>query len=203
MIFFGSRATTLQNGRINNVTCPSCENTTSFTYTVFGKYAHVWWIPFFPTGKAAYLECDHCKRTFEEKELPAQIQQKFAPERKEVKTPIWNFAGLGLIAAFVAWGAYASKQQKANEAEYLKAPQVGDVYSTKGDREGYYTSYKVLRVTNDSVYGVFNDYEIDQKHSIDEIDIDENYGSVESDPLSREELVQFYNEGIIYEIDRD
>jgi len=48
MIFFGTRASNINNGKIINADCPNCEVNSTMVYNVFEKYAHVYWIPFFP-----------------------------------------------------------------------------------------------------------------------------------------------------------
>ena len=51
MIFYGTNAKNIKNGKVINVQCPNCEQNTSMTYSVFGKYAHVYWVPFIPYKK--------------------------------------------------------------------------------------------------------------------------------------------------------
>jgi len=33
--------------------------------SIFGRYAHIMWIPFFPVGKTQVAECTRCKRTYD------------------------------------------------------------------------------------------------------------------------------------------
>lgn len=202
MIFYGSKASRLKDGRINNVTCPSCENQTSMTYAIFGKYGHIYWIPLFPMEKETVIECNHCKKTYKTKELPEAIKQKMISEKQGVRTPFWNYSGLLIIAALIIFGMYNGAKQKENETLYLENPQAGDVYSTKTEDYDHYSSMKVIKVTTDSVYVVYNDYEIDKKSSINKIDKDENY-TTEYDHFSKEEISTLYTENMIYAIDRD
>ena len=105
MIFYGTRAKNIHNGQIKNVKCPHCENETSMTYSIYGKYAHVYWIPFFPIGNVGVTECNSCKRTYEIKELPENIKMKYHNEKEKdgVKTPIWFFSGLFIVAILVLY----------------------------------------------------------------------------------------------------
>lgn len=201
MIFYGTRASNLKNGKISRVTCPNCEQETSMTYSVFGKYAHIYWIPFFPYSKVTITECDQCKRTFEAKELPDNIKEKLRVEsdRNPAKTPIWQFSGLIIITALIGIGIYSSKQQKSDEISYLDKPEVNDLYEYK-TTSGYYSTMKVSKVTSDSVYFLLNDMETNKKSGINDIDKATNYN--DTDSYSKEELKQFYKEGVIYEINR-
>lgn len=64
MVFFGSKASKILDRQINNVNCPNCENQTSMTYSLFGEYSHIYWIPLFPLGRKNVVECNSCKRIF-------------------------------------------------------------------------------------------------------------------------------------------
>ncbi|WP_299890019.1 zinc-ribbon domain-containing protein [uncultured Lacinutrix sp.] len=201
MIFYGTNASRLKDGRLSNVTCPNCDNQTHMTYSVFGKYAYIYWIPFFPIGKENILECDSCKKTFKLKELPQQIQNKFELE-KHTGVPIKHFAGFGVIAIIIAFVMYSSSQNKANNLKYINAPEIGDVYSIDGSEKGYYSTMRVKEVTSDSIYLIVNDYEVDKKSGINDIDVDKNYTNEEYH-ISKAGIIELYNNETIFEIDRD
>lgn len=201
MVFFGSRASKLKEGRISNVKCTNCDTQTSMDYSIFGKYAHIYWIPTFPTGKKSVFECTNCKRTFKKKELTQQIKHKFELENKP-SFPIWYFSGLAVIIGIIFIGIWISKQNDLDNEDYINAPQVGDVYSVKGNQEGYYTLAKVTKVTNDSLHLIFNDYETDKRTGVNKIDKDENY-TVGRFNYSRAEILALFKDNIIYDIDRN
>lgn len=202
MIFYGTNASRLKDGRLSNVTCPNCDTQTSMNYSVFGKYFYIYWIPIFPIGKTNVLECNNCHRTYKLKELPEQIKQKFELE-KHKGVPIKHFAGLGIIAALVAALFYSNAVDKENEALYIENPIAGDVYSTESEDAGFYTTAKVHKVTEDSIFLVFNSYEIDGKFSTDDIDKTENYDIDSMEGYTIDEIQMLYEDEIIYQIDRD
>lgn len=201
MIFYGTSSSRLKDGQLSNVTCPNCENQTSMTYSVFGKYAYIYWIPIFPIGKTNVLECNSCKRTFKLSELSNQIKSKFELE-KHKGVPLLHFSGLAVIATIIGFIMYSNSKDKENEAVYVTEPTIGDVYSIKSETPGHYSSMKVTKVTADSVFVLYNDYEIDRKSSIGEIDLEKNY-TIQVDGYSKEEIVNLYKDELIYEIDRD
>jgi len=201
MIFYGTNSSRLKNGKLNNVQCPNCENQTSMTYTVFGKYAYLYWIPVFPLGKTNILECDHCKRTYDLKELPEPVKRKFDLE-KHTSIPFLHFSGLAIIAGIIGFIGYSNAKDKENTAIYINEPAVGDVYYMDSDTHGRYTSMKIRLVSSDSVFVAHNTYEIDRKSAIDEIDVPENYDLI-SVGYSKEEILSLYNDDTIYEISRD
>ena len=101
MIFFGRKASKIGELNINNSKCQYCENTGTQRISIFGKYAHVYWIPFFPMGKEAVAECVHCKRTISQKEFSNQLMNKYQENKSLVKRPFWHWTGLGVIGALI------------------------------------------------------------------------------------------------------
>ncbi len=201
MIFYGRNSSRLKDGQINNVTCPNCDNNTSMRYAIFGKYAHIYWIPTFPMGKETIVECNTCDKTYKLKELPDSIRQKFEFEKQGANIPVWYFSGAALIVAIIAAIGYSVSKDKENDALYIQDPQVGDVYSLDMDNSSYYSTMKVVEVVGDSVYVVYNNYEINSRVT-NEIDKDENYDT-EKEGLTKEDLSFYYEEGNIYSVDRD
>ena len=51
MIIFGGKASNIGNFDIPNSNCEYCEQGNTQRVSVFGKYAHVFWIPFFQLAK--------------------------------------------------------------------------------------------------------------------------------------------------------
>lgn len=75
--------------------CPNCGSTGSLTIHVFQKYAHVFWIPFFPLGKTGVVECTNCNRAWDLKLMPDSMRQTYDTVKIQAKKPIWMFAGPG------------------------------------------------------------------------------------------------------------
>lgn len=201
MIFYGTRASNLKNGKIPRVNCPNCSTETSMTYSVFGKYAHIYWIPLFPYKKMTFAECDHCKKTFEQKELPLDIQNKLNTEKEKnpAKTPIWHFSLLIVILVLIAFAIYSGKQNEKDEKSYLENPKVGDKYEYKST-DGYYSIMKISEIKADSVYFLLNEMETNKMSGINDLDKPSNYKETEG--FTKAELIALYEEGKIYEINR-
>lgn len=203
MIFFGTKASTIKNGQIININCPHCETNSSMIYSVFGKYAHIYWIPFFPYKKITLTECTNCKKTFEYKELPENIKTKIdrEKERNPVKIPIWMFSGLFILVGIISFGFYNSYQNDINDAEYIKNPKVGDVYYIKmTDRE--FTTARVDKTTRTEIYLTNNDYVTDLESGIDEIEKNENYTKYK-DTVSFIQIQEAFKDNLIISIKRD
>lgn len=202
MIFYGTSSSRLKNGQLNNVECPNCNNQTSMAYSVFGKYAYLYWIPVFPIGKENVLECNTCNKTYKLKELPEKVKSRFENE-KHNGIPLFHFSGLAIIVCIIAVIMYFNSKTKENELLYSQAPLIGDVYAVEGGNEGYYTTMKITEITLDSVYLSLNDYEVDKKSGTDDIDKDQNYNEEIVVKLSKEEIIELYSDETIYKITRD
>jgi len=202
MIFYGSKASKIKEGKINNVKCPNCDNLTSMDYTIFGQYAHLYWIPFFPIGRKNFTECYSCKMTFKVGELPEAIKSKFKQERQGVRTPIWFYSGFGVLAIAICLIIFTIKENDKNNLEYINSPQIDDVYSMKGSQYGFYTSMKITNVTEDSIFVIMNDYETDKRTGISKINKKTNYTN-QSYSLSKEDVISLFNDETIFDIDRE
>jgi hypothetical protein len=150
MIIYGTKAVAVTTENIPDA-CTNCGNTHRIQMTVFQKYAHLFWIPLFPFGKAGATECAHCKQVLLQKEFPAQLRISYDNLKSKSKTPVWVFSGLALFAVLVAAGGINSRKQDAENARWIMAPQKGDIYEIKYDRK-HYTLFRVAAVAGDTVF---------------------------------------------------
>lgn len=180
--------------------CPSCGTQGSLTINIFRKHAHIFWIPLFPFGKKGVSQCEHCNNILEMKEMPDSLKREFENLKNETKGPIWQFTGLGIIAILIVWGNYVNGEDKKTELEYLKSPQIGDVYEYKIET-GSYSTLKVVGVKNDSIFVSPNEYEISKMSKMYKIDKSENYSNL-SYGVSINKIKEMYDSGEIFDINR-
>ena len=200
MIIYGSRAVHLASAQPTSVACPSCGTQGSLVISTFRRHAHIFWIPLFPIGKTGVSQCQHCKQVMKVKEMPNNIRKEYEYIKDEKRGPLWQFAGLGLIAVLVTWGSIATSQHKELVVQYLAAPVAGDVYEYKAE-VGHYSTFKIVGVTQDSVYVSPNEYETNKVTGVDDIDKEENY-SDEIYGMARKDIDEMYQQGEIYDIHR-
>ena len=98
-MIYGTSAKNLGNFQVKDIPCPYCEHIEPQNMSIFGRYAHLVWIPFFPVGKVAVAECTRCKRTYDKSEFPAKLKAASDTLKKEVGTPKWFWAGLMIMGA--------------------------------------------------------------------------------------------------------
>ncbi|RIV35986.1 zinc-ribbon domain-containing protein [Flagellimonas lutimaris] len=92
MIIFGLRSSKIGGFPLQGVNCDYCNTKTGQSLLVFGKYAHIFWIPLFPIGKRVFSECMHCKKTSNRKEFTAAQEQGYQEHKHQAKTPLWHWA---------------------------------------------------------------------------------------------------------------
>lgn len=105
-ILFGHSKSQIHFKKITeDIECPVCKShNTLFVYS-YGRYFHVFYIPFFPLNKFNQIQCSHCKYTCNEKELPYSLQN--AVYRSNLlnppKRPIWHGIGGLLSVGFIVF----------------------------------------------------------------------------------------------------
>lgn len=198
MIIYGSKATEVLTENIKD-TCSHCETQNSVEMTVFQKYAHVFWIPFFPFSKTAMTQCSHCKQVLEKNEFSDKLINRYKTLKSNTKAPIWTFSGLALLGILTISGVTYNKINGEKNAELILQPKKGDVYEVKTDN-AQYTLYKVANVAGDSVFLFENMYETNKISGLSDLK-DEDFIK---EPLGihKTELKNMLEEGTIMDIKR-
>jgi zinc-ribbon family len=204
MIFYGTNSSNLKSGTLRNVSCPHCATDSSMNYSIYSKYFYIYWIPIFPIGRTNIAECNHCKATYNLKDLNQAAQNKFQQEqdRNPTKTPIKLYSGL-IIGAIITIAVIAfGIKSDADSEDFAKNPKVGDIfYETTAS--GKFSTSVVTKIDKDSVYVLQNNIETDKKTDVDNSCIKkENYEYQYA--LTRKKVIDFVKAGdSIYEIKRN
>ncbi|GGA97126.1 zinc-ribbon domain-containing protein [Puia dinghuensis] len=107
MIIYGWKSIQLSREPVAE-SCPHCQNYNTLTVYVFQKYAHVFWIPFFPIGKTGASQCAHCKQVLKSKQMPPTLRLAYDNVATQAKTPYWTFVGVAILAVVIVIGMLAS-----------------------------------------------------------------------------------------------
>ncbi len=201
MIVYGTRSSALSSDFPEEIVCPNCETKGSTRLSVFGRYAHIFWIPLFPVGRPSVSECGNCQVAYDKKEMPAEMRTAVEQLSASTKTPIWFFSGLAVIAVLIAVVSYTSSVNKANNEKYINEPLAGDKYEYTSD-DGMYSILMVSDVDADSVYVMENTMEVNKKSGLHKIDKSENYMDM-AYGISRAEVKDLYETGTIFDVERD
>jgi len=187
MIIYGFKGTHLRTQELPGVACPACLNTKALRTSLYSRYAHVYWIPFFPYSKLTVVQCGACQEVWENKEVPTSIAPIVREVQQQTSHPYWSWAGLTAVAAFFSFAVLAGIRNRHTDEALLLAPRAGDIYTVRSDSAGMYSLMKVRRVGGNNVELVANDYQIDNRAPLDELNSPEKY-SKEPFTLTRLEL---------------
>jgi len=202
IVLAGTTSYNQKTGTVNDVICPECDTSTIFTYRVLRRYTHLTFIPLFPVDTVIETQCAHCDRIFEYEKLPENIRSKMQQResQSQFRTPIWMFSGTILLIGFLAYSGYNYFIVKDQTAEWIKNPIAGDVYDLKFSN-GYYSTLRIDKATNDSIFGTANDYQVSMFYETSDIDKLENY-TLKKERCSKSDLKKLYAEGEIISIKR-
>jgi len=145
MIIYGGKASKIANFAIQNTTCDHCQEKSQQDLSVFGRYAHVFFIPLFPLGKKAVAECANCKRTIPHKEFSPALKQKYKDIKGDAKRPIYHWFGLGVLTLLFLSGLIsAMTSEKDPRSDLLKADLAAMTSTPDAERDSI--SYKIKQV---------------------------------------------------------
>lgn len=167
MIIYGSKNKELAKEIVTDK-CENCGKQNSIDLHLFQKYAHVFWIPFFPTGKTGVSQCDHCKQVLKLKEMPASIRLNYDNLKAQTKTPIWMYSGLGVVFFFITVIIFSGIENDKKNKQLILTPQHGDIFEIK-TKDNQYTLYKIAEVQSDSVFVRVNNYETNKATGLGEL----------------------------------
>ncbi len=198
MIIYGSKAKILKTYEDSGIACQECNNQ-SHLFTVYQKYAHVFWIPMFPISrKQVHCACAACGNEIEpDKERKAYF-------RSISRTPFYLYLGLIYLVCHLIYYLADPYIEKLNDIGRLAAPKAGDVYLIKEDMTdegevGYYFT-KVIEDRPDTLYVIqtylYYDGPVDRLSAGNFFVEDEYYFFIKKD------LRSLYNEGYIRKVYR-
>jgi len=201
MIIYGTKATLLKTEHVLQK-CLSCSNPTLYI-NVYSRYAHIFWIPFFPIGKTGVSVCTNCKQTLKLKEMPESYKIDYENIKGQTKIPIWHFSGLFIIAIGSVALFYSDKQKKERIGKYVLAPKTNDIFEIRL-KDDAFTTLKVKRVAGDTVYFVANKYQTNQLSGLSDLSKkgDSDY-ETELTGILKATLINMNTKDEIIDIDRD
>ena len=201
MIIFGSNTKQIAAETCPDQ-CPNCGAYNSVQLYVVQKYAHVFWIPFFPTGKSIVSQCNNCKQALKLKEMPSAMALSSDNLKSQSKTPVWTFAGLALVVVLITFGIINDKKKDEKNARLILAPQTGDIFEIKTDQDQY-TLYKIDDVQGDSVFIRINNYETNKVTGLDDLKRKgENAYSEDVFSITKSDLKRMMDKGDVIDIER-
>ena len=200
MIVYGTRAV-LQKTEYIYDPCPNCRAANSIQMNVYQRYAHVFWIPFFPIGKTGVSVCESCKQVLQLKQMPESLKPAYDGVKSNTRIPIWTFIGAFLIAGGIVAGVISENQKAEKVSKLILAPKKNDIFEIKL-KDDQYTLYKVQKVERDTVYFVANKFVSDQESGISNL-ATKDYDETTTYGVSIRKLVAMNKNNEILDIDRN
>jgi hypothetical protein len=201
MIIYGTKAAKLAKEHVMDK-CQHCGQSNSIDIYLYQRYAHVFWIPFFPLAKTGISQCSHCQQALKGNEMPDNLRSSYDSMKQQYKTPIWMFAGLAAFAALIVVTSISISNDKKENKLFIEAPKTGDVYEIKTP-EGNYSLMRVADVKTDSVFVQMNEYEVNQFKGISKLKSEHgNNYTTETFGYSKSDLKGMLEKGNILDVDR-
>ncbi len=201
MIIYGTKGEKLAQ-EIIATTCPNCGEQNSIQMYVFQKYAHLFWIPFFPMRKTGSSHCNQCSQVLKLEDMPPSLMAPYHILKAKTRTPIWMFSGLAIVLLLIIIGVVSDIKKDEKNAKLILTPQIGDIFEIK-TKNNQYTLLKIEYVFGDSVYVRFNLYETDKISGINKLQRNgDNAYTQEIYGFSKAELKKMFDDGNILDIER-
>ncbi|MBI33919.1 MAG: hypothetical protein CMP67_00970 [Flavobacteriales bacterium] len=200
MIIYGTRIVHVKSEQSKSLTCKSCGARGSISYNIFRKHVHFFWIPTFPLFKKGFSQCNNCNEILKPKKMTPQHKREYDRVKSSSKGPIWQFSGLILVVLLASWLSYDHDQISMKEFEYIQTPKRGDVYKYEIEKRNFSTM-KVDSVSEDSVFVLPNEYDVNKIMGIHKINKPDNYSDF-SFGISKSKLKEMYESGKIFAVIR-
>jgi hypothetical protein len=212
MLWWGSSGKFFNLGSLGNRPCGTCEKDRNFSLMLAYRVHHLWFFLRWITGKTYTVACDICGHghVADAKEIESVADKHPVPWFDRFG---WTI-GAGLVGLIAVVGVVGDKQNKAEDAGFLMAPHVGDIYKvdfakmvTKPEAPVMYSAMRIREVGKDTVTfdlskGYFDRLKgIDSDFNLRKVDAADYYGG---DPVTipTAALSKFRDEGTIMDIER-
>lgn len=179
--------------------CTHCGQIATVEISLLQRYAHFFWIPFFPVGKRGVSRCSHCKEVLASREFSEGYLDLYNQLKQNHRPPLYLYAGLMLLAVLISSGIVLYRQDQARIRKRIDHPKAGDIYSIKEGAEQY-TLYKVADVRNDSVYVLFHMLQTDKVGGLGKFKKQDVYGGPPK-AFSIGQLHEFHKQNKLLDVD--
>jgi hypothetical protein len=186
MIIYGGSSKDLGTRKLQGAKCPNCEATDIHVHAVV-NYGTLFFIPLFPTNKKYSSICGNCDQVLTKKQMPQQMKDKLALEKHHFKSPLYLYAGLGIIALLIGFLYYSMIQDKKELLQNTQNLQEKEVVLFQVRESDEYTFSKIIKHSNDTIY---------IRHSNYSYAGDKPNQSEYEEVLKKED--EFYSEAIYY-----
>lgn len=101
LIFFGHRAANIATEPVFMYECPYCNEQNTTVLSVYARYYHIFWIPFFPYAKEGAAMCSHCNAQRNELQFGPRLTEEFKRYKKKTRYPWWTWTWTLLFVSLI------------------------------------------------------------------------------------------------------
>lgn len=190
---YGANNTLIHSSRPKGITCSDCGAKDQVEVQKIVRVVHLMYMPIVPISVIHLFICKSCGYEFELKERNKETDNYFKQFKSKKLVPIWSFSVPILILLLLGFSAY---RKNANEVEMLKRLSDGNQMQIIEFKtaEGQFSTMKTLKITGNSVWVNYNDYEVEEYRNIEDIAGDNFYRS-DTSIVSIEMLEKMIDEG--------
>lgn len=200
MLIFGTNGKVLKQELGANVKCGNCGQVNTTQLIVIGNYAHLYYIPFFATGKTGKTFCAHCKYVCNENQLGPELKALIKDAKKRSAIPVWFFTFFIVAPTVVFLIIFSWNRWKDQKARLISEPQIGMKITIKAGKEEYMRA-QLNRIEGDSLFFNLNKFTSNRESGFNKIDTPENYTDLEIIFL-KSDLKEKYNKDEITDVDK-
>ncbi|WP_152569553.1 MULTISPECIES: hypothetical protein [Sphingomonas] len=191
--------------------CERCGEDSNFQHWVTYQVRHAYWLFRWVTGKETQLVCGHCgAQHWGDDTLDKATVAKAIPflDRRG-----WTL-GAGALASLFAVGAVASAADASDNANYVAAPRVGDIYevdaarlSSNPEAPVMYSTIRVAAIAGDTLTlqpakTYFKERRGADRDLSDGTARSPDYYADVRDTADRHQVAQWLKDGIIVDVER-
>jgi len=140
LIVYGRRKLRIKKYTDHSNPCSNCK-AFDLEISVYKKYCHIFFIPFFPIGpKMSVLKCNSCGHQLRMDSLQTDYE-------KNTKNPFYLYSGLILVGLLILLIVNENLNTQKEKKQFVQNPQVGDIYFIR-EETGNKPSYYFLRIAS-------------------------------------------------------
>jgi len=195
LIIYGTNETSVDAIRPRGIRCPNCKAENQMLVEKKAKFVHLMLIPLFPIKIIHSYTCKACNEAFHLSDMSGESKAHFKQFKSKKMIPFWLFSGPLLILIAVGWTGYNKIGKEDQMFERLNSKNQNQIieYETV---TSMYSTIKTCKITSDSVWFFYNNYETEHYSDINQITASKNYAA-DTTKIRKEALTTLLEQGEI------
>lgn len=179
--------------------CPNCKEKGYLTLHIYERLFRLYWfLPVFPLKNKITALCGICLEETNYNQFSDNLKIEAFNLEKNTQTKWYHFTGLVLFLGFCLWVYSFWIFDDAQNLEFVKNPQIGDIYKFKTQQNDF-SSFKVLSIEKDSLEIQYNTKIVSRRKYVLET---YNSFSGKTTKISKKEIKKWLKNQKLYDIDR-